>query len=147
MLPTLRPDTEVPESRLQGGEQAEMEESDDPMLEGEEEGDMLLGGGNTARDEDDFFLQGPRLGDRLAGLRSQVEEVTGVMRSNIGAVLDRGNNLSDLQDRSERLNTSSDLFRAEASRMRRNASDLRLRVGLGVGLVLLVVVIIIISTL
>jgi len=52
-----------------------MEESDDPMLEGDEEGDMLLGGGNTARDEDDFFLQGPRLGDRLAGLRSQVEEV------------------------------------------------------------------------
>ena len=35
-----------------------MEESDDPMLEGEEEGDMLLGGGNTARDEDDFFLRG-----------------------------------------------------------------------------------------
>ena len=26
-------------------------------------------------------------------------KVTGVMRSNIGAVLDRGNNLSDLQDR------------------------------------------------
>merc|ERR1712210_52555 len=105
------------------------------------------GGGNTARDEDDFFLQGPRLGDRLAGLRSQVEEVTGVMRSNIGAVLDRGNNLTDLQDRSERLNTSSDLFRSEASRLRRNASDLRLRVGLGVGLVLLVVIIIIIITL
>lgn len=35
-----------------------MEESDDPLLEGDEEGDMLLGGGNTARDEDDFFLQG-----------------------------------------------------------------------------------------
>ena len=70
-----------------------MEESDDPMLGGDEEGDMLLGGGNTARDEDDFFLQGngffhkmntiyekfltgPRLGDRLAGLRSQVEEAS-----------------------------------------------------------------------
>ena len=26
-------------------------------------------------------------------------KVTGVMRGNIGAVLDRGNNLSDLQDR------------------------------------------------
>ena len=49
--------------------------------------------------------------------------------------------------RSERLNTSSDLFRSESSRLRRNASDLRLRVGLGVGLVVLVVVIIIISTL
>jgi len=69
------------------------------------------------------------------------------MRGNIGAVLDRGNNLSDLQDRSERLNASSDLFRSEASRLRSNASDLRLRVGLGVGLVLLVVIIIIISTL
>ena len=94
-------------------------------------------------------------------------KVTGVMRGNIGAVLNRGNNLSDLQDRfsscrnmvmnrpisklivarSERLNTSSDLFRSEASRLRRNASDLRLRVGLGVGLVVVVVVIIIISTL
>ena len=90
------------------------------------------------------------------------------MRGNIGAVLNRGNNLSELQDRfcfcrnmkkslhpisklivvrSERLNTSSDLFRSEASRLRRNASDLRLRVGLGVGLVVVVVVIIIISTL
>ena len=130
-----------------------------------------------------FLGAGPRVGDRLAGLRSQVEEVgrnrssflavmilfkvTGVMRGNIGAVLNRGNNLSDLQDRfsscrkmamnrpisnlfvarSERLNTSSDLFRSEASRLRRNASDLRLRVGLGVGLVVVVVVIIIISTL
>ena len=95
-------------------------------------------------------------------------KVTGVMRGNIGAVLNRGNNLSELQDRfcscrnmkkslhpisklivarSERLNTSSDLFRSEASRLRRNASDLRLRVGLGVGLVVVVVVIIIISTL
>ena len=69
-----------------------MEESDDPMLGGEEEGDMLLGGGNAVRDEDDFFLRGnafflykntiyeknstgPQLGGRLAGLRSQVEEV------------------------------------------------------------------------
>ena len=130
-----------------------------------------------------FRGAGPRVGDRLAGLRSQVEEVgrnrsslaviillkvTGVMRGNIGAVLNRGNNLSELQDRfcscrnmkkslhpisklivvrSERLNTSSDLFRSEASRLRRNASDLRLRVGLGVGLVVVIVVIIIISTL
>ena len=46
--------------KFEGGEQAEME-SDDPMLEGEEEGDMLLGGGSTARDEDDFFLQGNTL--------------------------------------------------------------------------------------
>ena len=45
-----------------------MEESDDPMLEGEEEGDMLLGGGNTARDEDDFFLQGKTLGEGGWGL-------------------------------------------------------------------------------
>lgn len=147
MLPSLRPDKEVPESSLQGGEPADVEDSDDPMLEGEEEGDLLLGGGTAARDEDDFFLQGPRVGDRLAGLRSQVEEVTGVMRGNIGAVLNRGNNLSELQDRSARLYTSSDLFRSEASRLRRNASDLRLRVGLGVGLVVVVVVIIIISTL
>ena len=131
-----------------------------------------------------FLGAGPRVGDRLEGLRSQVEEVgrsrlsslaviillkvTGVMRGNIGAVLNRGNNLSELQDRfyscrnmkkslhpisklivarSEWLNTSSDLFRSEASRLRRNASDLRLRVGLGVGLVVVVVVIIIISTL
>ena len=28
------------------------------MLDGEEEGDLLLGGGTSARDEDDFFLQG-----------------------------------------------------------------------------------------
>ena len=62
-----------------------------------------------------FLGAGPRVGDRLAGLRSQVEEVgrsrssslvviillkvTGVMRGNIGAVLNRGNNLSELQDR------------------------------------------------
>merc|ERR1712156_564459 len=147
MLPSLRPDKEVPEAGKVGGEPADVEDSDDPMLDGEEEGDLLLGGGAAARDEDDFFLQGPRVGDRLAGLRSQVEEVTGVMKGNIGAVLNRGNNLSDLQDRSERLNTSSDLFRSEASRLRRNASDLRLRVGLGVELVVVVVVIIIISTL
>ena len=41
-----------------GGEPADVEDSDDPMLEGEEEGDLLLGGGTAARDEDDFFLQG-----------------------------------------------------------------------------------------
>jgi hypothetical protein len=76
----------LPSLRSGGG----LESDDEPMvgLGGEEgeEGDSLLGGGAAAREEEDFFLTGPRLGGRLAGLRSQVEqgarwpEVTGVGR-------------------------------------------------------------------
>lgn len=53
-------------------------------------------------------------------MRVQIAEVTDVMRDNVGRLLERGDQLDNLQDRSEGLATTSDQFRTSATRLRRN---------------------------
>ncbi|KAK2155203.1 hypothetical protein LSH36_246g02054 [Paralvinella palmiformis] len=83
-----------------------------------------------ASDEDDFFLRGPNAQpDRLLGksrtsdpklsrLQNQVDEVIDVMQDNIGRVIDRGECLEDLQDKSEDLSSNADTFRIRAKGLR-----------------------------
>ncbi|XP_074654382.1 vesicle-associated membrane protein 4-like [Tubulanus polymorphus] len=69
-------------------------------------------------DEEDFFLNGqnakPGPNDKIKRLQGQVDEVVDVMQDNIGKVLDRGDRLEDLQDKSENLTSNADLFRVRA---------------------------------
>jgi len=67
------------------------------------------------------------------------------MRDNIGRVLERGQNLSDLNVRAEQLDQSSENFRTQADSIRRRAwwRDMRVKLGMG-GVALLVLIIIII---
>ncbi|KAL3872197.1 hypothetical protein ACJMK2_040139 [Sinanodonta woodiana] len=79
-------------------------------------------------DEDDFFLNGPKVRtDKLHGkdpkvsrLQGQVEEVVGVMKSNVEKVLERGDRLEDLQDKSDGLAMNSDIFRNRAKQLQKN---------------------------
>lgn len=74
-------------------------------------------------DEEDFFLNGPnarpgrlvpKKDNKVARLQGQVDEVIDVMKDNVGKVLERGDRLEDLQDKSENLSTNADLFRVRA---------------------------------
>ncbi|XP_068210031.1 vesicle-associated membrane protein 4-like isoform X2 [Palaemon carinicauda] len=78
-------------------------------------------------DEEDFFLKGPSskktvrfAADKMKDVRVQIAEVTDVMRDNVGRLLERGDQLDTLQDRSENLATTSDQFLTSATRLRRN---------------------------
>merc|ERR1719369_659863 len=121
------------------------------MIGGEDERENLLGGNSRRQgaggDDEDFFLTGPKVsfsGLKLSGIRDQVEEVTNVMRDNIGAVLERGQNLTELNTRSERLGEASTNFRTQAERVRRRAWWENMKTRIIIGVVILVVVIIII---
>ncbi|XP_056234249.1 vesicle-associated membrane protein 4 isoform X2 [Seriola aureovittata] len=64
-------------------------------------------------EEEDFFLRGPtgpRFGpqnDKIKQVQSQVDEVIDVMQENISKVIERGERLDDLQDKSGSLSLNS----------------------------------------
>merc|ERR1719184_370066 len=109
----------------------------------------LLGGGikeSGDAEDDDFFLNGPKV--KISGLRSQVNEVTSVMRDNIGKVLERGENLSELNQRSENLQHTSESFRSQAERVRRRAwwDNMKTKAAIGVFVLVILIIIIIIAS-
>ncbi|KAH9524955.1 Vesicle-associated membrane protein 4 [Bulinus truncatus] len=72
-------------------------------------------------DDEDFFLKGPKVNtDKLRSdpkinrLQGQVDEVVDIMKSNVSKVIERGDRLEDLQDKSESLSSHSDMFRARS---------------------------------
>ncbi|XP_039591818.1 vesicle-associated membrane protein 4 isoform X2 [Polypterus senegalus] len=50
-------------------------------------------------EEEDFFLRGPN--DKIRQVQTQVDEVIDVMQENITRVIDRGERLEELQDKSD----------------------------------------------
>ncbi|XP_055898783.1 vesicle-associated membrane protein 4-like [Biomphalaria glabrata] len=75
-------------------------------------------------DDEDFFLKGPRVNtDKLKSdpkinrLHGQVEEVVDIMKSNVNKVIERGDRLEDLQDKSESLSSHSDMFRTRSKNL------------------------------
>lgn len=80
----------------------------------------------------------------LFSVRVQIAEVTDAMRDNVGRLLERGDQLDQLQDRSQGLATSSDQFRTSANRVRRNAwwhnTRTKLVIGVAVALVFLIII-------
>ncbi|XP_064604659.1 vesicle-associated membrane protein 7-like [Liolophura sinensis] len=61
----------------------------------------------------------PGGGDHISALRSQVDEVKDVMTQNIDKVLERGERLDDLMDKTEELEANSATFQRTAKRIRR----------------------------
>uniref|UniRef100_A0A8C7TNB1 V-SNARE coiled-coil homology domain-containing protein n=1 Tax=Oncorhynchus mykiss TaxID=8022 RepID=A0A8C7TNB1_ONCMY len=76
-------------------------------------------------EEEDFFLRGPtgpRFGagnDKIRQVQSQVDEVIDVMQENISKVIDRGERLEDLQDKSESLSDNASAFSSRAKQLHR----------------------------
>ncbi|GAV06534.1 hypothetical protein RvY_16503 [Ramazzottius varieornatus] len=84
--------------------------------------------GNT--DSDDELLGGPsgsrrspttgnRTDDKVSNIQQQVTGVMQVMQDNINRILERGDRLDDLEERSDNLNVNADHFRRGASQVRR----------------------------
>ncbi|XP_002132118.2 vesicle-associated membrane protein 4-like [Ciona intestinalis] len=97
--------------------------------------------------DDDFFLKGPSsASDKVKRVQSQVNEVVDVMQTNIGKVLERGDKLEDLQDKSESLADSATHFNTHATRLRKQMwwKDMRTKIVIGV-LLLMILIIIIVS--
>ncbi|KAL4219314.1 Vesicle membrane receptor protein (v-SNARE) [Mactra antiquata] len=101
-------------------------------------------------DEDDFFLNGPRVNTnkladpKIGRLKGQVDEVVDVMRDNVTKVIDRGDRLEDLQDKSDSLASNSDMFRSRAKALHKTMWWKNCRMKLIMALVILVILSIII---
>uniref|UniRef100_A0A3P8UVW5 Vesicle-associated membrane protein 4 n=1 Tax=Cynoglossus semilaevis TaxID=244447 RepID=A0A3P8UVW5_CYNSE len=65
---------------------------------------------------------GPRFGaqnDKIKQVQSQVDEVIDVMQENISKVIERGERLDDLQDKSESLSDNASAFSSRAKQLHR----------------------------
>ncbi|KAF2360798.1 Synaptobrevin [Trinorchestia longiramus] len=103
-------------------------------------------------EEDDFFLKGAAAkksvrfaADKMKVVQAQVSEVTEAMRDNVGRLLERGDQLDELNARSDHLATTADSFRTSSVRMRREMWWNRMKSKLFIGggcLTLLVIIII-----
>lgn len=100
--------------------------------------------------DDDFFLNGPKvntqnLGDpKIGRLRGQVDEVVGVMKENVSRVIERGDRLEDLQDKSDSLASNSDMFRSRAKALHKTMWWKNCRMKLIMAFVILLILAIII---
>lgn len=83
-------------------------------------------------------------GSKIDRLRNQVEDVVDSMKSNIEKVVDRGSNLNELNNRSEELGTSADMFSKRSRGLRRNmyfrTCRARLYLGATIGFIVLLII-------
>ncbi|GFO45728.1 vesicle-associated membrane protein 4-like [Plakobranchus ocellatus] len=102
-------------------------------------------------DDEDFFLRGPRVNTKslqsdtkLNQLQGEVDDVVDIMKNNVNKVIERGDRLEDLQDKSESLSSHSDMFRSRAKGLHRtmwwNNCRMRIIIGLIIGIVVAIIV-------
>ncbi|KAK6194410.1 hypothetical protein SNE40_000047 [Patella caerulea] len=103
-------------------------------------------------DEEDFFYKGPNVrtdslrNDPILGrLKGQVNDVVDVMKSNVSKVIDRGERLEDLQDKSDDLANNSDMFRTRAKGLHKSMwwKNCRMKLILAAIIIILLAIIII----
>ncbi|OCT82905.1 hypothetical protein XELAEV_18025440mg [Xenopus laevis] len=76
-------------------------------------------------EEEDFFLRGPSApkfgprNDKIRHVQNQVDEVIDVMQENITRVIERGERLDELQDKSESLSDNATAFSSRARHLRK----------------------------
>lgn len=101
-------------------------------------------------EEEDFFLRGPsgpRFGaqnDKIRQVQSQVDEVIDVMQENISKVIERGERLDELQDKSESLSDNASAFSSRAKQLHRRMWWRDMKMKLVVALVVTIILLIII---
>ncbi|XP_003737473.1 vesicle-associated membrane protein 722 [Galendromus occidentalis] len=95
------------------------------------------------KDTLDSFNSG-KSGDQVEQLKSQVNDVKGIMQENIKKALDRGARMDDLVDQTENLESQSVTFRAQSGRVRRKMWLQNLKMWIIIGVVVSVVVLLII---
>lgn len=87
----------------------------------------LLGEYHDDDEEEDFFYerspvpkpgQSNQSSSKVQKVQGQVDEVVGVMRGNMEKVMDRGEKLEDLEDKTEDLMFSASIFKVSAKGLR-----------------------------
>uniref|UniRef100_A0A3B3S9D5 Vesicle-associated membrane protein 4 n=2 Tax=Paramormyrops kingsleyae TaxID=1676925 RepID=A0A3B3S9D5_9TELE len=102
-------------------------------------------------EEEDFFLRGPtgpKFGpknDKIRQVQNQVDEVIDVMQENISKVIERGERLDDLQDKSESLSDNASAFSSRAKQLHRRMWWRDTKMKAIIALVIVVLLLIIIS--
>ena len=99
-------------------------------------------------DDDELDLHKiPSSDTKITRIKNQVNNVIDNMKTNIDKVVERGQNLDDLNDRSEQLSASGDLFSKRARTLRKNAFLRTCRARLYLGLTVSVILVLIICKL
>ncbi|XP_053326047.1 vesicle-associated membrane protein 4 [Spea bombifrons] len=100
---------------------------------------------------EDFFLRGPsgpKFGprnDKIRQVQNQVDEVIDVMQENITKVIERGERLDELQDKSESLSDNATAFSSRSRQLRRQMwwRDCKMKVIVAFVIILVLLVIIV----
>ncbi|XP_029473976.1 vesicle-associated membrane protein 4 [Rhinatrema bivittatum] len=101
-------------------------------------------------DEEDFFLRGPsgpkfsHKNDKIRQVQNQVDEVIDVMQENITKVIERGERLDELQDKSESLSDNATAFSSRAKQLRRQMWWRECKMKAIVALVIVIILLVII---
>ena len=110
------------------------------LLEDEENDDHLLDDHTIV----DMNKISKNPNSKIDRLRNTVDDVVDTMKTNIEKVVDRGNNLNELNDRSEQLGVSADMFSKRSRGLRRNmyfrTCRSRLYLGATIGFILLFII-------
>ncbi|RWS23924.1 Vesicle-associated membrane protein-like protein, partial [Leptotrombidium deliense] len=81
---------------------------------------------------------------KVQQLKDHVSEVSNIMQENINKILERGQRLEHLEDRSEILSSRADDFRISAKRVSRKMWWQNMRVNIIIGVVIIAIIVIII---
>ncbi|EGX47778.1 hypothetical protein AOL_s00083g286 [Orbilia oligospora ATCC 24927] len=89
--------------------------------------------------------QGGNGQSRTAQIQAQIDDTIGIMRDNINKTTERGQNLNQLQNKTNDLADSAQGFRRGANRVRKQMwwKDMKMRMCLVLGVIILIAVIVI----
>lgn len=102
-------------------------------------------------EDEDFFLKGPTSSGKtltiqdkkLRRVQFQVDEVSNIMKDNIEKIMERGERLEDLEEKSDSLATNADQFWSTAKKMQSRMWWRNMRVKVLLVLVILAILLII----
>jgi len=82
----------------------------------------------------------------VAQLRQQVNDVSDVMRQNVNKVIERGEKLEDLQERSEILEATSNQFQQQATRVKKKMwwQNFKMKIILAVVIIVIIAVLVVV---
>ncbi|KAJ3429625.1 vamp (vesicle associated membrane protein) [Anaeramoeba flamelloides] len=82
--------------------------------------------------------------DRLTKVQKEVDEVKNIMGENIDKVIDRGEKLENLEERSTQLNENSYQFKKGATKLKRNMCMQNLKLTLIIAMIVIIIILIIV---
>lgn len=102
-------------------------------------------------EDEDFFLKGPSASGKtlsaqdkkMRRVQFQVDEVSNIMKGNIEKIMERGDRLEDLEDKSDALATNADQFRSTSKKMQSRMWWRNMRMKVVLVLVILAILLII----